>query len=87
MTTINLDAYDAGARSVTFTAYGQQKTITGLGEFNSKKALVEFLQSVAETDMKPSATLQALPDMSEYVGESLPDAGTLPDALPQDLPL
>lgn len=73
-TSIQLDAFDAEARSVTFTAYGQQKTITGLGEFMTKASLIEYLQSVAETTMKPAAALQSLPDMSEFVGEALPSA-------------
>lgn len=74
MTTIQLDAYNAAARSVTFTAYGVEKTITGLGEFESKASLIEYLQSVAETDMKPASKLSALPDMSEFVGKPLPSA-------------
>lgn len=74
MTTIQLDAYDANARSVTFTAYGVQKTITGLGDFEGKAKLIEYLQSVAETDMKPTPEAGGLPDMSEFVGKTLPDA-------------
>ncbi len=69
-----LDTFDAEARSVTFTAYGQQKTITGLGDFATKAALIEYIESVAETTMKPAATLLALPNMSEFVGAPLPAA-------------
>ncbi len=73
-TSIQLDAFDADVRSVTFTAYGQQKTIPGLGEFTTKASLIEYLESVAETEMKPAATLSALPDMSDFVGAPLPAA-------------
>lgn len=86
-TSIQLDAFDAEARSVTFTAYGQQKTITGLGEFVTKASLIEYLQSIAETTMKPEATLQALPDISEFVGEALPDASDAQEDESQQAPL
>lgn len=75
-TPIQIDAFDGDARSVTFTAYGQQKTIAGLGDFPSKSALVEYLQSVAETDMK-AAEPAPLPDMSDLVGETVTDASEI----------
>lgn len=76
---ITLIAYDPGARTVTFSAYGQQKTIEGLGDFPSKSAFVEFLQSVAETEMKPN-TEKPLPDMSALVGKKLPTVESLKSA-------
>lgn len=72
MTEITLVSFDPLARSVVFEAYGKRKTINGLGEFPSKEAFIEYLQSVAETDLKPTATLSDLPDMGEYVGQKLP---------------
>lgn len=72
MTEITLVSFNPSARSVVFEAYGQRKTINGLGEFPSKEAFIEYLQSVAETDLKPTATLLDLPDMGEYIGQKLP---------------
>lgn len=86
-TQIQLDAYDVEARSVTFTANGQQKTITGLGEFATKAALIEYIESVAETTMKPAATLLALPDMSEFVGEALPSASDVVEDVKEEVAL
>lgn len=77
MTDITLVSFNASTRSVVFEAYGQQKTINKLGEFQSKESLIEYLQSVAETEMKPAATLSALPDIGEYVGRTLPEPSEL----------
>ena len=71
---IQIDAFDTNARSVTFTAYGQQKTISGLGEFETKAALLEYLQAVAESDMKTASAANPLPDFSSFVGSTLETA-------------
>lgn len=75
-TEITLVAFDPQARTVTFRAYGKQKTISGLGDFPSKSALVEYLQSVAETDMR-GADVDPLPDLSSEVGKVLPSVEQL----------
>lgn len=75
-TEITLVAFDPAARSVTIRAHGEEKTIEGLGDFPSKSAFVEFLQSVAETDLKPLAG-KPLPDVAQYVGKKLPTVESL----------
>lgn len=89
-TLINLISFDADTRTVVFEAYGRQKTISGLGEFGTQADMIVYLQSVAETDLKDASTdpdvldppelpsdLVPLPDMSEFVGETLPDPSTI----------
>lgn len=89
-TLINLISFDADTRTVVFEAYGRQKTISGLGEFGTQADMIEYLQSVAETDLKDAASdpvvlpppnlpddLVPLPDMSQFVGEALPEPSTL----------
>lgn len=89
-TLIDLISFDANTRTVVFEAYGRQKTIKGLGEFGAKAEMIEYLQSVAETDLKDAVSdpvplpppnlpndLVPLPDMSEFVGETLPDPSTI----------
>jgi hypothetical protein len=87
---INLISFDAEARTVVFQAYGREKTIKGLGEFGTQADMIEYLQSVAETDLKDAQQnppippnvpipndLVPLPDMGDFVGETLPDPKTL----------
>lgn len=88
--TIDLISFDADSRTVVFEAYGRRKTISGLGEFGSQAEMIEYLQSVAETDLKNANgdmqtvkpadfpnDLVALPDMSDFVGQTLPDPSTI----------
>lgn len=87
---INLVSFDAETRTVVFEAYGRQKTIKGLGEFGTQADFIEYLQSVADTDLKDASEnppippnpnipndLVALPDMNAFVGETLPNPSTL----------
>ena len=70
---IKITALDLAARTVTFQANGQTKTIEGLGDFESEKAFVEYLESVARTDMAPALEPLAL-DKTALVGKDLSSA-------------
>lgn len=70
---ITITNLDLAARTVTFQANGQTKTIEGLGDFPSEKAFVEYLESVARTDMAPALEPLAL-DKAALVGKDLSSA-------------
>jgi hypothetical protein len=70
---IKITALDLAARTVTFQANGQTKTIEGLGDFESEKQFVEYLESVARTDMAPALEPIAL-DKSVLLGKDLSSA-------------
>lgn len=70
---IKITALDLDARTVTFQANGQTKTIEGLGDFPSQKAFVEYLESVARTDMPPTPEPLAL-DATGLVGTPISSA-------------
>ena len=87
---VRLVSFDAEERTVVFEAYGRTKTIKGLGEFGTQADMIEYLQSVADTDLKNAATnppipanvqvpndLVPLPDMNDFVGETLPNPSDL----------
>jgi len=77
---ITITALDLANRTVTFTANGQTKTIEGLGDFPSQKAFVEYLESVARTDMAPTPEPLAI-DPTGLVGSPIASAD-LPDVEP-----
>ena len=71
---IVITAFDAEARSVTYTVNGGSPiTKTGLGNFSTKAELAGWLEAISSVgqDFLP------LPDMSEFVGGSLPPSKTL----------
>lgn len=70
---IKITALDLAARTVTFQANGQTKTIEGLGDFESEKQFVEYLESVARTDMAPALEPLSL-DKSALLGKDLSSA-------------
>lgn len=74
---IRIISLDLNARTVTFTANGQQKTISGLGEFPSQKAFVEYLESIARTDM-PAASVPLSLDVRGLVGSDI-SSGDFPE--------
>lgn len=77
---ITITNLDLANRTVTFTANGQTKTIEGLGDFPSQKAFVEYLESVARTDMAPTPEPLAI-DPTGIVGSPIASAD-LPDVEP-----
>lgn len=77
---ITITNLDLNARTVTFTANGQTKTIEGLGDFPSQKAFVEYLESVARTDMAPTPEPLAI-DPTGLVGSPIASAD-LPNVEP-----
>jgi hypothetical protein len=70
---IKITALDLATRTVTLTAIGQTKTIEGRGDFESEKQFVEYLESVARTDMAPALEPLAL-DKSALLGKDLSSA-------------
>lgn len=77
---ITITNLDLNARTVTFTANGQTKTINGLGDFPSQKAFVEYLEAVARTEMAPTPEPLAI-DTTGLVGSPIASAD-LPDVEP-----
>ena len=72
--TIVITAFDAEARSVTYTVNGGSPiTKTGLGNFSTKAELAGWLEAVSSINQD----FAPLPDMSEFVGASLPSSKTL----------
>lgn len=83
---ITITALDLANRTVTFTANGQTKTIEKLGDFPSQKAFVEYLESVARTDMPPAPEPLAL-DATGLVGVPVSSADLVepePSPLPKE---
>ena len=70
---IKITALDLAARTVTFQANGQTKTIEGLGDFPSQKAFVEYLEAVAHTEMAPTPEPLAI-DATGLVGSPISSA-------------
>jgi len=77
---ITITNLDPANRTVTFTANGQTKTIEGLGDFPSQKAFVEYLESVARTEMAPTPEPLAI-DPTGLVGSPIASAD-LPEVEP-----
>ena len=69
---ITITHLDPVARSVTFSANGQTKTITGLGEFRDEKSFIEYLEAVARVEM--SDDLAPLPDMAKHLNKEVESA-------------
>ncbi len=70
---ITITNLDLNARTVTFTANGQTKTIEGLGDLPSQKAFVEYLEAVARTEMAPTPEPLAI-DPTGLVGSPIASA-------------
>lgn len=70
---ITITNLDLANRTVTFTANGQTKTIEKLGDFPSQKAFVEYLESVARTDMPATPEPLAI-DATGLVGSPISSA-------------